>query len=109
MSSLVSDHQKHAPEPWTLTADYGDLHIADATNEPIFGSDAYYPWVHRDSFARIVACVNAMQGIPDPASFVSAARGVVREHDNAGSPGPAALSHAVSALAAFSAAQEPTP
>ena len=56
----------HTPEPWTVTdADYPDIiHDLGSIFIPIVKEAGKY------NADRIVACVNPMQGIEDPAEFV---------------------------------------
>lgn len=61
----------HSPEPWTVIQG-GDF-IADREGETIckfFNRDEQdYPHLTGNT-ERIVACVNAMEGIPDPAAYM---------------------------------------
>lgn len=73
---------KHTPEPWearrdpchfhTLSSIYGHTHnrsVAEIGGET-FDEQA-------DNTARIVACVNALAGVDDPAAFMAKVREIV--------------------------------
>ena len=51
---------EHTPEPWSLE---------DMGTEPMLSADA----------GRIVECVNAMEGVGDPAAFMGAVQALVKE------------------------------
>lgn len=73
--------QKHTPEPWIVR--YG-FNVFDKSGDRAIGSCGGYQSnggdgqrVHNENeanAARIVATVNAMAGVPNPAAFVAAAR-----------------------------------
>ena len=64
---------KHSPEPWTTKTGQGDAVsvIVDSQGESVFGvvstgyDEAGYVDVSDADESRIIACVNALAGIPD--------------------------------------------
>lgn len=90
----------HTPEPWELDTHPRDVISASgkfiARAQGRFGDDA------ADANARrIVACVNALAGIPDPAAFVKAARALADDVD--------CMLETDASIAAFRAADKPQP
>ena len=70
---------KHTPGPWTIK--YGYLRSGSTTVAAVRGmsppnkhGDRTPIENHEANAERIVACVNAMEGIEDPGSFVEHAR-----------------------------------
>lgn len=58
---------KHTPEPWKVAEVWYDfMAVSDS------GTEIFVQGTQADA-ERIVACVNAMAGITDPAAFVAAA------------------------------------
>lgn len=69
-------HPAHTPEPWIVAGDSivtSDDQFCIATVETDGGYEAPDPAANA---ARIVACVNALAGIQDPAGALQAARDV---------------------------------
>ena len=85
---------KHTPEPWiwigtdedkTLTSPTANYVIIAGTCSNDDGTVGLY--INQANADRIVACVNALAGIDDPAAFVEAAKAVVEQYESAGSLG----------------------
>jgi hypothetical protein len=58
----------HSPEPWKLhqrSERPGDVDVADANDQCVLETDWVPGELERADYERIVACVNACQGIPD--------------------------------------------
>ena len=67
----------HTPEPWEAVSPFpGECcwHIQRSGNEAGAFGMITYPEMGGDDAHRIVACVNACAGIPDPEKFVNDAR-----------------------------------
>lgn len=64
-------------EPWRNMRGFGSIYGAwnpEILREPMVCRAADQYSIDDETFDRIVACVNAMEGIPDPAKFVEAAK-----------------------------------
>lgn len=119
----------HTPEPWHLhpkdryprticvLIDGREVQISEANIPRIDVEDAVE--MANANAARIVACVNALAGVPDPAAFVKAARELVTAGSIAasrldslgcGSKDPHAVAWHLTtkAITAFRAADAPT-
>jgi len=57
----------HTPEPWNISDD-SELYIEDYNGNDI--GDVFLSDHPKADAERIVACVNALAGVPDPAAFV---------------------------------------
>lgn len=111
---------KHTPEPWRAEMNsvywefqdtYGDLigdTCASSASEPHHGCSLALGEANAN---RLVACVNALAGVPDPAAFVAAARELADastnyEQASFGTVGPD-TDRLMKAVAAFHAADRP--
>jgi hypothetical protein len=81
--------QKHTPEPWEYwnerSGEENTFNIQCVRGDIVAICDDHWDRRGDDTneanAARIVACVNALDGIPDPAAFVERARAVEAERD----------------------------
>ncbi len=73
---------EHSPEPWRVDGGYlkMDACVIAANDTFVLGYSSDEGAFSEDdpNIVRIVACVNAMEGIPDPQAFVEAARAIVK-------------------------------
>lgn len=66
---------KHTPEPWGLgTREEGTICTCGGRGLVIYRDQDCNRSLSDSDKARIVACINALAGIPDPEKFVKAAR-----------------------------------
>ena len=73
---------KHSPEPWKIEhrgTDPNDVHVVDANGTCVLETDWVPGELERLDYERIVACVNAMQGIEDPQAFRERAEFLMRQ------------------------------
>lgn len=66
-------------EPWRNSQGFGYIYGAynsEILREPVVCRSADQYSIDNETFDRIVACVNAMQDIPDPVKFVEAAKAI---------------------------------
>lgn len=75
--ATYGDKQKHTPEPWQLKGLQDDC-VISRDYHPI--ADFWNTWLvglkeeAKANAARVVSCINALAGIPDPAKFVAKAK-----------------------------------
>lgn len=100
----------HMKEPWEINGCDWDEETDQAIGCQVTDSEFYFVASceggrssdHDNANARrIVDCVNALAGIPDPAAFVEAARGMAEAADGAITGNLIALEKLRSALTAF--------
>ena len=74
----MTEQQKHTAEPWVAVDSDAHDHVFDNDRKRICGiyGGVVHSEVGRANRDRIVACVNALAGIPDPAAFVAQAKAV---------------------------------
>ena len=113
----------HTKEPWEVQpyVECGAVYIVGSDlGGLVAGAHSWPTEIDRGDTARveanarrIVDCVNAFAGIPDPSAYIAAARGMREALEllsnvarlTPGFPSPMALGDALSALRAFDAAQ----
>ena len=80
----------HSPEPWNRTPGIGIVAMLDDLKGPprtiSIYCDSFADKVHHiaagvseEDAQRIVACVNACAGIPDPAEYMKLAKSIIQE------------------------------